>query len=368
MRTNEEIFQKLWHILYSKKKSSEVNEDSVIREAIGEMYGRLHKSEPDYDEMWNQIERRTIKKKSIGRVMLKYAVVIALPILLCVGGILLFNDVESGKSPLESPSNAAGICLTLADGSKVNLKETDQEKLLVNESVVIKNDSLTGLVYEQGEQKQEEVVYNLLEIPAAADYRLCLADGTIVYLNSQSKLKYPVVFVGEERKVYLEGEAYFEVTTDADRPFRVEVCGIEIEVLGTCFNVNAYPERQGVQTTLASGKVRVKNGDKQVILSPGEQAYSSDLGIEVQKVNVHDFINWKDGLFVFNKMSLGEIMAQVERWYGLKITFFEEELKACTFTGMIDKNLPVEETFNVIAKVMNVHFSINGKDVLITER
>jgi ferric-dicitrate binding protein FerR (iron transport regulator) len=204
-----------------------------------------------------------------------------------------------------------------------------------------------------------------LEVPVATDFQIELSDGTIVFLNADSRLKYPTSFGSTERKVYLEGEAYFEVSKDAVRPFRVETKDVVIEVLGTSFNVNAYPEQSSTSTTLATGKVQINKGEQQVLLQPGEQACSTDTGFIVHTVDVREFISWKDGLFIFNNMSLEQIMRQMERWYGLSVTFLNPEVKKYTFTGMINKHLVPEETFSVIQKTVNVQFTISGKQVII---
>ena len=243
-------------------------------------------------------------------------------------------------------------------------------EVLVTESVAIRLDSTQGLSYEaQGHAGEAEVRYNVLDVPVAADYRLHLSDGSVVYLNADSRLRYPETFTGGERKVYLEGEAYFEVAKDASRPFKVVARGVEVNVLGTHFNVNAYPEHTDVVTTLAEGKVQVAGGASQAVLVPGEQAIASPEGMEVRKVDVQAYTSWKDGVFVFRSMPLEEIMEQVYRWYGVEAVFFNESVRTETFTGIINRSMSAEEFFRVIEKVVDVRFTMNkGNRVAITAK
>lgn len=368
MKTKEELFKDLWRILYPEKGDREKEIDSDTRKVIERLYDLTVIPELDYDKMWNRIiKERVFRRRYLVRRVLKFTAAVVLPLLLIVGGLIMSGREEKamqGIKPFERPENA--IMLTLSDGSAVDLREIRQKKLVTGEVVKIRQDSI-GLVYETQAEDDTIQRYNMLEVPVAADFRLQLSDGTVVYLNSGSKLRYPVTFKGAERKVFLEGEAYFEVTKDEQHPFRVEVRNVEVEVLGTSFNINAYPEREDVQTTLASGKVRVANGEKYVVLTSGEQASCVQGDIQVKEVDVREFTSWKNGLFIFNRMTLKDIMIQMERWYGLQVIFFDSGIEEYTFTGMIDKNLPAEETFKVIEKVVDVNFSLKDGNVIVTK-
>jgi len=285
--------------------------------------------------------------------------------LLCAGiGWYLWQPEE--KAPAHTLADYVrpqhGILLTLADGHTLDLREQESEEVWQSGAVEIHKDNSRGITYEMRTQGQTEVAFHTLEIPVAADYRLRLSDGTTVYLNSETKLKYPEVFGGEERKVYLEGEAYFEVAEDPEHPFRVMVNDVEIEVLGTHFNVNAYPEQKGVATTLAEGKVKVKDRGREAVLIPGQQAVATPEGLDVREVDVQEFLSWKDGLFIFRRMPLAEIMTQVYRWYGIKPEFSDKALRELTFTGVINKNLSAEKLFRVIGDVVDVRFTMEEDD------
>ena len=361
------LFHKLWKLLISEGKEAEYLQDAEVREAIRRMYRVAEMPQGDYSLLWKDIrdkmqEQVSVKRRSWRRVW-RYAAIVAFPLLCAAMVWYLWQPKE--KAPEHTlaaymrPQH--GILLTLADGQTLDLRGEKNGEVWQSGTVEIHKDSLQGITYEMRTQGQG-VAFHTLEIPVAADYRLRLSDGTIVYLNSETTLKYPEVFGGKERKVYLEGEAYFEVAKDPQHPFRVMVNDMEIEVLGTHFNVNAYPGQKGVATTLAEGKVRVKTSGQEVVLIPGQQAMATPGGLEVHEVDVQEFLSWKDGLFIFRRMSLAEIMVQVYRWYGIKAEFADESLRELTFTGVINKNLSAEDLFRVIGKVGDVRFRIEGEN------
>ena len=188
-------------------------------------------------------------------------------------------------------------------------------------------------------------------------------------MNAGTTLRYPERFREGSREIYLIGEAYLEVAHDAENPFVVKTNDMDICVLGTTFNVNAYPEHADVVTTLAEGKVQVAGVASQAVLVPGEQAIASPEGMEVRKVDVQAYTSWKDGVFVFRSMPLEEIMEQVYRWYGVEAVFFNESVRTETFTGIINRSMSAEEFFRVIEKVVDVRFTMNkGNRVAITAK
>ena len=362
----EELFRKLWKFLYSDSKNGDGADDPLVKQAIERMFRVVSTPELDYGRVFEKIKQeiqpeRKTKRRILVRV-LRYAAVLILPLSCAIAGYFLWNTAEKPQSETYAlyirPQHA--IRLTLSTGKIVELNGRPSGELLQTEVAAILSDSLTGISYQAKAAVDTVVRYNTLEVPVAAEYRLQLADGTVVYLNSETSLKYPEVFTGKERRVYLEGEAYFEVAKDAKHPFKVMAGKVEVEVLGTHFNVNAYPEQQEVLTTLAEGKVRVADGARQVTLVAGEQAVASGKGLKVREVDVREFVSWKDSLFIFAGMPLEKIMTQVYRWYGVKATFLNDKVKEYTFTGVIDKNLPVDDLFRVIEKVVDVRFSMDA--------
>ena len=204
MKTKDELFERLWNVLYPNEYSPEKKIDPDVRKAIEKLYDLTSMPEPDYDGIWNRVVKDPVivRRHKIRRV-LRYAAVIILPFILLLSGVFLLNrDKPSGEMAVsfERPKNA--ILLTLSDGSELNLREMQQKYLTRESTVEIRQDSTKGLVYETKAEDDTVQRYHTLEIPVAADFRLQLSDGSVVYLNSGSKLRYPVTFGGAERKVY----------------------------------------------------------------------------------------------------------------------------------------------------------------------
>ena len=211
--------------------------------------------------------------------------------------------------------------------------------------------------------------YNTLEIPRGTEYKLILADGTQVWLNVQTRLRYPVSFGSGERRVYLEGEAYFEVTKDAGRPFRVESAAQTVEVLGTQFNVYAYPDEQQVYTTLVEGSVAVTavGSGKQMNLKPGEQtvveAEHGDMA--KSKVNIEEVISWKNGMFVFDDQSLEIILGKVARWYDVEVFYKNVQAKTLVFKGNLPRYGELSELLKVLESGSQVRFAVKGRSLVV---
>ena len=215
--------------------------------------------------------------------------------------------------------------LVLADGTTRILSSGVTDSLFVQQgaSIVVQDQ---GVSY-QGDSSVVEERYNTLRVPRGGEYSITLSDGTIVYLNAESELRYPVKFVGEDRQVYLSGEAYFDVVHDKTHPFVVDVKNSTVRVLGTSFDVRAYADEDEVLTTLVQGSVRFSAGKESVILGPGEQAVLDKSGrVETREVDTYLYTAWKDGVFAFKRQRLEEVMKVVARWYDVNV-FWENVLK-----------------------------------------
>ncbi len=253
-------------------------------------------------------------------------------------------------------------------------------RLAGGETVDIRGDSMqiTGkgkshILYAGGKltyakkEKVAELVYNELEVPVAGECSLVLDDGTQVWVNADSRLKYPVQFVGEERKVFLEGEAYFIVAKDS-LPFVVSTSRGDIRVLGTTFNVKSYDEEVAMQATLVEGKVLVAQGQKEMELAPGEQGTVTDAGIMAKRaVDVDEFVGWRKGIYVFKKQPLEDIMRDLSRWYGVSVFFQNEGLKQVSFTGNLKRYDNINEFLDVLQRTGDVKYRINNNTVIIYE-
>ena len=262
--------------------------------------------------------------------------------------------------------------LILSTGERVCLAQRSEFIEGMKESG-IRNDSLAGLNYVgakiQGEEIGEEIVYNTMQIPVGGFYQLKLADGTKVWLNSLTRLRFPVTFAGEERKVYLTGEAYFEVARDSVHPFIVATDeGMEVKVYGTEFNVDTY--RKGtVKTTLVNGKVgiRVSATGEEMRLSPNQMALftKATQSIQVENVDSYGVVAWKDGKFVFEDEPIEEIMERLSRWYDVKVFYANERIKKHTFTGIITRFADISDVLHLMEETAAVEFNIQGNIVTV---
>jgi ferric-dicitrate binding protein FerR (iron transport regulator) len=256
--------------------------------------------------------------------------------------------------------------LTLADGSTIILDSAKSGTLVQQDGTnVINKDG--KLVYEKGGQTNK-VLYNTLSTAKAQTYATVLSDGSKVWLNSESSIRYPVAFTGDVRKVEITGEAYFEVA-HSSRPFIVSAAGMDVEVLGTHFNINSYAEEPTMKTTLLEGKVRIHSANHtEAILKPGEQAivrHGKDDKISVTKdVDVDAEVAWRFGYFNFDNVDLKTMMRQLERWYDVEVEY-QGEVPDGEFFGKIPRELTLSQVLNGLQN-QDVHFKVVGKKIIVT--
>lgn len=249
--------------------------------------------------------------------------------------------------------------LVLADGSVVSL-EPKKEKI-VSKNGVISNVNQV-LVYDAKALQGKTTGENTLIVPVGGIYAVNLSDGTKVWLNSKSSLKYPVEFSGNKRTVTLEGEAYFEVSKNPHSPFTVKTNSGNVTVLGTHFNVSAYAEDKLFAATLAEGKVQVSEtntkNNELVILKPGQQARASNAVLNVVEVDPSVYTAWKDGKFYFENENLKSILNKMSRWYSFNVKFEQKSLEQIKFTGIVLKEEPIENLLDIISKTSNIKYKI----------
>ena len=280
-----------------------------------------------------------------------------------------WEDRSSEISPMaQQPAVLPGsykAVLTLASGEQGNLEEWCRDSLWKDGTLIRKRKG--ELTYEQkaGDMQQEEMLFNTITIPRSGEYKLVLSDGTKVWLNSDSKLEFPNTFVGDERRVKLAGEAYFEVAKNKAKPFRVEVDRVEVVVLGTSFNIHAYDE--AVKTTLVEGAVKLNVAGKAYSLSPGFEANVDQGGVKIVKSDVYEQIAWKDGRFVFREKRLEEVMSILSRWYDFEIFYQNAAVKDLHFTGNIPRHATINEVLKFLERTHLVHFSVVGRTVIVSE-
>ena len=315
----------------------------------------------------------TIQERKSRRMTLRWSVAasVILLISLFVGRTVSeWWDLDEARILAETERIVPGVKaeLILSTGERVVLNQQRVSIEGVNETG-IQNDSVTGLNYTTAKVQGEELVYNTMRIPVGGFYQLALSDGSKVWLNSMTELRFPVAFTGEERKVYLTGEAYFEVAPDSKHPFIVVTEeGMEVKVYGTEFNMNTY-QHGGVQTVLVSGKVgiRVNATGKEVMLAPKQMAeYSEKMGmVRVEEADPYRYIAWKDGEFVFERETIEEIMERLGRWYDVKVFYENESLKQKRFTGVISRYENIEQVLRLIEGPATLRFEVKGNVVMV---
>ncbi len=291
--------------------------------------------------------------------------------------VLLFTGKYSLNKPVsisiaEAPAIAPGTQnaqLILSNGDIIELDNYKQE--IIKDHEVDINNVDGELEYKKISQQAQKEVKNTLRIPRGGEYKLKLSDGTTVWLNSESKLIYPIYFIGDKRIVELSGEAYFNVTSNPDKPFIVISGNQSVKVIGTCFNIKAYPEENITQTTLVEGKVevKIKINDKEEIqnLMPDDQSINnySDSTIEVRKVKTYDYTSWKDGRMVFNNETLESLMVRLSRWYDIPVDFQATDSKKRRFTGDFERYSDLNDILRILQAETSVNIELSKDNTLI---
>jgi transmembrane sensor len=275
--------------------------------------------------------------------------------------------------------------LTLGNGQQIVLDSAHTGLLMLQGNArIIKTDSGT-LAYTISKGKPTDVVYNMLTCPRGGQFKIRLPDGTDVWLNSVSSIRYPTAFPGRERKVEITGEAYFEVARDQAKPFVVEVSNMEVKVLGTSFNINSYEDEGPARTTLLDGKIAValpsdrqsKKSGEFVVLKPGQQAVAASGlltgGIDretqhltiVNDANVEQVMAWKNGFLSFKQADLTTVLRQLERWYDIDVKY-AGNIPVRHFTGELSRDLTLSQVISVLSE-MDVKFKIEGKTLTVQQ-
>lgn len=395
MKNNENIE---WDIIYRKIKGR-------ISDSEEEMLGDWLKANPEhqqyYDEAVNFYKKdisdldlgsvpsttipflKKLNRKSRGirfRKALQYAAAILLPVFI-VFSIWFYINAPSDKVEPKATTTAMAIepvgnkaQLITSTGQSVVLETKGREIIKDASGAKISNDSLGVLKYlnESSVQSGQEV-YNTLITPKGGEYKLELADGTKVWLNCDSELKYPVAFIGKTRKVVLTGEAFFEVAKNG-KPFIVETTDLTMEVLGTRFNVSAYKNEKNVQATLVNGSLKVESkggssANQSITLVPGKQAnFDKEFGtLESREVDANLYTSWIDGYLRFEGQPLESIMRNISRWYNIDVDFENQQLKQKRLTGKLYRFDDFTVIFSMIEKISGTKIEIKNNTVTISE-
>lgn len=268
-------------------------------------------------------------------------------------------------APLAPGSNKA--MLVLADGKTIPLDSANIGALAKQGNTSIMN-TQQGLAY-KAEGIPAEVVYNTVVTPRGGQYQLTLSDGSKVWLNAASSIRFPTAFTGKERLVEITGEGYFQIAANAQQPFRVKVKGtpdMEVNVLGTSFNIMAYPDEQTITTTLEDGAVQLVHGSSKSLLKPGfgGSLSTGDKDFVIEKADLEQTLAWKEGKFRFRNTSIQTIMRQMARWYNIEVTY-QGDLSDVRLTGIISRRENASSLFKILSTTKRVHFDINDNRILV---
>ena len=348
---NEELFQK-------------------ISQADGFEQFRQQYEEYDFTPKFLLLEQK-IKQEKRKRIIkrLSYAAIL-LPFIFAIWEIIQFQN--QGTTPTEYSSIAPGssrAILTIGKDKTIYIERDSNINIhKIDSNVFIQHNTLQ---YKKTAQATDNEIHKL-NIPRGGEFFVCLSDGTKVWLNSESELKYASEFVGEERRVYLTGEAYFEVAFDSLKPFIVMTGGMEVQVLGTKFNIKAYTDDQAIFTTLVSGSVQIKERESAhaALLRPDEQCiYTTHDGrMRIHTVDPQVSLGWIHGRVVFEKETLEEILKQLGRWYDVKIFFRDPQVAGYRFTGNVGRFDQISTLLRMIEKAYDISFTISDDTVIVSKK
>ena len=322
-------------------------------------------------EAWKKVERRLFHRMPVKHLFLwtriaGYAALVVL--MIAVGYVFMRRDQDKNRAYVVEGNIEPGgkkAILVLGSDEKVVLGDEAEETLLAGNTTVKKEGNT--LVYGEKHAKETAGEYNRLITPRGGEYAVVLADGTKVWLNSETRLEYPLAFGEHSREVRLSGEAYFEVTKDEARCFNVIMEGATIEVMGTSFNASCYPGEGQCWAVLESGKINLRTDHGVAAVNVGECA-SYDIAsgkVTVESVDLKYFTSWRYGTFYFYNTPLSEIVQKLGRWYDVNFKFADESLREVCFSGAALRSKPIDFMLELLASTQSLNFDIQGDGTIM---
>jgi transmembrane sensor len=367
-------------ILYEKYLNNECSpEELVLLEQYKDDFSLSETDYKDdqlqakiYGKLLNSIaEREKVKPLFPWK---KYVVAAAMLSAVAVSGLMLLRKGNKQPATASLPPATAvkhdikpggnKAVLILGDGSVVELNDSIKGKIAQQGATVVSKTLNGQLTYEETGGDANETIYNTINIPRGGQYSLSLPDGSKVWLNAASSFKFPTQMNGRERIVELDGEAYFEVAK-SKQPFLVKVRDMQVEVLGTHFNIMAYKDEANINTTLLEGKVKLSSSTNEVILKPGQQGlYTQAAGFKVRTADTDQALAWKNGYFNFNDEELSSVMRKISRWYNVDIRYNNRNSKL-SYMGVISRSKNVSDVLNMLSLTGTVQFKIEDRHITV---
>ena len=311
---------------------------------------------------------------------------IAASVLFALGFAILFHEYTNNNKEMGAIAQHTNVIkpgsnkaiLTLSNGSKIELNKAGNGTIGYQKDMRLVKSANGQLVYSASTNNKQEnfspadkLQFNKIQTPKGGQFEIVLPDGSKVWLNSESSIRFPVSFVSlKERLVELNGEAYFEVTHNVKQPFRVSSGEQLVEVLGTHFDIMSYDKQKGIKTTLLQGSVKVTGGaDVKAVLKPGQQSiFTNEHKISVSTANVEQAVAWKNGFFLFDDERLEDIIATISRWYDFNAVFEDNTLKDEKFGAFTARFSDISTLLDVISRTGNVKFVVQGKNIRIMRK
>ena len=326
----------------------------------------------DVEHTWDALKEQLAGQRKRRSLFSSWQIGVAASVILLVGIGLYwgFNKrpkVKQVEMVAHVEMGGSKAILVTSRGDEIVLQDSSVQLITLGGGMVAKNDgSQVSYKENEGTGKDDVLEYNTIRVPRGGEYKLFLSDNTEVFLNSDSEIRFPVKFGKGKRDVFLRGEAFFVVTKDASRPFVVNANDkMSVEVLGTQFNLQAYPDDAFVETTLNEGAVRVFNGKQGVRLRPDEQAVYDEGKFTVRKVDASSYSAWKEGRFMLLNHSLENIMIRLARWYNIDIFWENPEVKEYHFSGELARYEDFTEILRMLELATRVHFEVKDRTVFV---
>ncbi|MDB5122411.1 MAG: hypothetical protein JWP94_540 [Mucilaginibacter sp.] len=344
----EKVLLETWYLQYNE------NDTGLSPDRVRTARGQVFRTLPGNHNEFLKIGFRLAAAAAVIGVLITIAVKLWLP----------QPPLTGYKADISPGTNKA--VLTLSDGKRISLNDASSGRLAVRPGVRIVKKGSGEIIY-LVTGKPGGIRPNNVTTPNGGQWRVVLPDGTKVWLNAASSFTYPTSFAGPVRVVQLSGEAYLEVAKDKRHPFIVKTRQQQVEVLGTHFNINAYPNELSIRTTLAEGRVKVSGSTGQTrILAPGQQAVLSGEGLTVVEADVEEALAWKNGYFRFNDERIQSVMRKLSRWYNIDVQY-SSAVSPNGLNGKISRYKNISQVLNALEATKMVHFKMEGRRVTVMQ-